>query len=288
MDIGLLYVVVHKSVTLSFKSFKLIYKQLIISFLISLLLFYLILKKYPQFKLFFSLHLVNAKNYDYSTFSCGVDYSTKNHICTLCIIHHGQNYTVFDIHRTEDILSQYKRVFGTEFLLHRPYRLLLGKSKYYRKIYREIAHLFYAIIVFITTWVVILILFTKPADIYFLFPHFKTFYNNLIGYTLAATFAIEILSLVYLLKRGLLIYITNIIVIFLMIPVILKLPGAPLIYNNIFGVYVYIGILIAISTILYALINTKNMIKISFISAIITYAILYAYIIGNLLIFFNY
>jgi len=282
---GPLYVIIHRSVIFSFKNFGLIYKQLIISFLISSFLFYLILKKYPKFKLFFSLDLLK-KDCNYSTFSNSIDYSTKNNICTLGIINHKENYTLFNINTSKDLLSRYKKVYGTIFLINKPYRLLIGKSRFYRKTYRNIFYVLYALTVFTTTFVIILILFTKPEYIYFLFPNFKTVYNDLIGYILTITFSMEILSLVYLIKRQRLIYIISIIFIFLMIPLVLKLPGAPLIYNNIFSLYAYIGILIAISTILYKLINIKNMIKISFISSIITYFILYAYIVGNILIFF--
>jgi len=132
-----LYVIIHRRVIFSFKNFGLIYKQLIISFLISLLLFYLILKKYPKFKLFFSLDLLK-KNYNYSTFSSRVDYSAKNNICTLGIINHKENYTLFNINTSEDLLSRYKKVYGTIFLINKPYQLLIGKSKFYRKIYRDI------------------------------------------------------------------------------------------------------------------------------------------------------
>ncbi len=292
MHMSVLYLIFYltssRRIIYNFNNIKLILPQIIISFIISFILFYWILKKYPQCKLFFSLNYI--KDFSPIIFSTPVDYSLKNNLCTFCIYEPEKNYSIFDIELSKNMLNHFKKLYGTIFIIGKTNKILIGKTKLYKKVYRDVFHVLYAILILITTFVMVLILLTKPVYIYFLIPHFKNIIDDSIGYLLTFIFPIEILSLIYLIQKKLYVYIIILLMIFTIIPSILKLPSAPDVYSNFYTVYIYISILIIINTLLFLFkfFNEKNLIKISYISAIITYFILYSIIIFNLIIFFYY
>ena len=282
--LNLISYVVARKIIYNYKNLIFIYPQVIISVIISLFLFSLILKKYPRYKLFFSTKYLQHRSY--SIFVTAVDYNANQ--CKCYILNRGMNYSIFDINQSTELLKEYEKLYETKFLLYKNYRIMLGKSKLYHKMYRDITITLYAILILITTGIMVLILLSKPIYIYFLIPHFQTWIDDGIGYLLTVIFPLEIISLVYLIKKELLIWILISIMTIVVIPLILKLPSAPHIYSSFYTVYVYIAILLIINTLLFKIIGNKHMIKISYISTMVTYFTLYFIIIFNLIKFIYY
>ena len=164
---------------------------------------------------------------------------------------------------------------------------MLGKSKFYRKVYRTYFHLIYGLLVFTSSLVIIMILTSKPYNIYFLIPHFWELYSYLIGYVLTITFPLEILCLIYLLKKNISVLASTIVFIPFGTWIILGLPSAPTIYPHIY-LLLYIAILIVTDFLTYILLNEKKLIIISYISALITYILLYSIIILNIVGFMHF
>ena len=282
--LNLISYIVARKIIYNYKNFIFIYPQIIISVIISFSLFSLVLKKYPRYKLFFSIKYLQRRNY--SIFVTPVDY--KEDQCKCYILNRGMNYSIFDINQSTELLKKYEKLYETKFLLYKNYRIMLGKSKFQHKIYRDITITLYAILILITTGIMVLILLSKPVYIYFLIPHFQTWIDDGIGYLLTVIFPLEIISLAYIIKKELLIWILISIMTIVIIPLILKLPSAPHIYSGFYTVYVYIAILLIINTVLFKIIENKHMMKISYISTIATYFTLYFIIIFNLIKFIYY
>ena len=277
--IGIISDIVAKKIVFSYKDFIHIYPQVIISIIISFSLFFIILKKYPQYKLFFSIRYLEHQ--DYSRFVTPVDYKTA--ICKYYILNRGVNYSIFDVKQSTELLNACEKSYGSRFLLDKNYPIMLGKSKFHRKIYRDIFITLYSVLILITTGIMVLILLSKPVYIYFLIPHFQTWVDDGIGYLLTVIFPLEILSLVYLIKRELFIWTIISVMTIIVIPLIFKLPSAPRVYSGFYTIYVYIAILLIINTLLFKIIGDKRLIKISYISAITTYFTLYFIIIFNII-----
>ena len=281
-----LAILAYRRIIFNYWNFVHILPALIISISIALLILYLIMRKYPQEKLFFSLGLLSA--IDYSGFVCPVNYSLKDNLFLMCIVQNPSidNFSWFDKDESERILHEYEKTRRTIFLLNCGTRQMIGKSRFFKKEYRTFFHIFYGLITAISTAVIILILLSAPIYIYFLIPHFGYQINYLIGYALTILFPLEILSLIYLLQKDIVIFIFSTSMIFLLTPYIFKLRSAPPLYPGIIFIYTYIAIIILTNIIVYKFFNRQKLIKISYISSFITYMVLFFITFFNIIIFF--
>ena len=74
--------------------------------------------------------------------------------------------------------------------------------------------------------------------------------------------------------------------IFLLTPYIFKLRSAPPLYPSIIFIYTYIAIIILTNIIVYKFFNRQKLIRISYISSLITYMVLFFITFFNIIIFF--
>ncbi|MEM0140307.1 MAG: hypothetical protein QXZ44_06860, partial [Ferroplasma sp.] len=141
-------------------NFYYIYPQLIISLIIAIALFLLILKKYPQNKLFFAIK--NTMKYSYAWRSSKLDRAIKPGKCPPMMIGDRINSMIFIPHQEIETLKNLKSTYNTIFLLMPEINMPTRISKFHGIKYRDFFEGIYAILVLITTFVLLLII-SSPA-----------------------------------------------------------------------------------------------------------------------------
>lgn len=258
---------------------------MVISLIIGFTLFFLILDKFPQYKLFFSLDYMDKKYYnDYASPIYGI---YNQDVLPMPFLDYKKNYPILNKAAVEIRLKYLSDLYGSQFILGESQNTLIGMSKYHYKVYRNITHVLYGLLILITTWVIATIIMTVPGDVYFLIPHFGSSLNYLIGFILAIVFPIEIVTMSYIYKRNIFTYILLLVLTIIGIPIIIKFPSAHYLYYNKYIMYTYIGLILLMISALYKLSIKKNFIVVAYISSILTYIILLSIILGNLVLFFN-
>jgi hypothetical protein len=194
---------------------------------------------------------------------------------------------VFNIHHLVAVIPQI--IISSIVLIV----LLFVMLRFYPKI-THIAHnidpffkWLYVITVCLSTWAMFFILINNVTDEYFLIPHFQGVVNDILTYILTIVYPVVLLSLLYLWKKDLWMYVTTIVLTILSIPFIFKLPGAPQnAYPSIISMSTYVVIILILNTVLFKFLNERFLMHVSFYGSLVVYFSFTGIIAANIFSYF--